>query len=118
MRDDRRRHIDIQEAIEHIEAYAPHGQEAFGREALIQVWMLHYLQIIGEAARGLSEDFKRQHPEVQWDGIIGMRNVLVHRYFGIDKAVVWQVVQTGIPDLKAIISPLGVDQFNDIFRHF
>ncbi|MBI3246259.1 MAG: DUF86 domain-containing protein [Deltaproteobacteria bacterium] len=57
MRDDRERLLDIQEAIARIEKYTVQGQEAFEQEELIQNWIVHHLQIIGEAARSLSPDF-------------------------------------------------------------
>ena len=76
MRDDRVRLLDIQEAIERIEKYARQGHEAFEQEELIQTWIVHHLQIIGEAARTLSCDLKDQHPEMP-SKIIGMRNILV-----------------------------------------
>lgn len=100
MRDDRVRLLDIQEAIERIEKYARQGQEAFEQEELIQTWIVHHLQIIGEAARALSSDLKDQHPEMPWSKIIGMRNLLVHDYFGIDVDVVCAVVERDLPALK------------------
>jgi len=100
MRDDRERLLDVQEAIERIERYTARGQEAFERDELIQTWVIHHLQIIGEAARALSPSFLQQHPEVPWPQIIGMRNILVHHYFGIDVAVVWSVVERDLPLLK------------------
>lgn len=66
MRDDRERLLDIQEAIEQIEKYAARGRETFERDELIQIWILHNLQILGEAARAISADLKQQHPEVSW----------------------------------------------------
>jgi len=100
MRDDRERLLDILEAIERIEKYAAQGQETFERNELVQTWIVHHLQIIGEASRTLSADLKDQHPEVPWSKIIGMRNILVHDYFGIDVDVVWSVVERDLPDLK------------------
>ncbi len=61
---------------------------------------MHYLQIIGEACRSITPDFKSAHSEVSWRQIIGMRNILVHDYFGIDKDVVWGAVERDIPLLK------------------
>jgi uncharacterized protein with HEPN domain len=104
MRDDRRRLLDILEAIEHIERYAARGREAFERDELIQTWILHHLQIIGEAARSLTLEFRKNHAEVDWGRIIGARNVLVHHYFGIDKEVVWRVVEEDLPALKSQIA--------------
>jgi len=106
MRGERVRLLDIQEAIERIEKYATQGQETFEQEELIQTWIVHHLQIIGEAARGLSSDLKNQHPEMPWSKIIGMRNILVHHYFGIDVDVVWAVVERDLPDLKLRIETL------------
>lgn len=100
MRDDRERLLDIQEAIERIEKYAARGRETFERDELIQIWILHNLQILGEAARAISDDFKQQHPEVYWQQIAGMRNILVHDYFGIDASIVWAVVERDLPALK------------------
>jgi len=100
MRDDGERLLDIQEAIERIQKYAERGREAFERDELIQTWILHNLQILGEAARAISADFKQQHPEVSWQQIAGMRNILVHDYFGIDVSIVWEVVERDLPILK------------------
>jgi len=93
MRDDRERLLDIQEAVERIERYTARGREAFEQDELIQTWVLYHLQIIGEAARALSSEFTGQHAEVPWPRILGMRNILVHNYFGIDVAIVWSVVE-------------------------
>lgn len=100
MRDDRERLLDIREAILKIDQYAARGREAAEADELLQVWFLHHLQLIGEAARGLSEDFRLRHPEVPWAVIIAMRNVLVHQYFGIDLEEVWSAVRRDVPVLK------------------
>jgi uncharacterized protein with HEPN domain len=106
MRDDRERLRDIREAIERIEKYAARGREEFARDELIQIWVLYHLQIIGEAARALSAAFTQQHPEVPWPQIVGMRNILVHNYFGIDAAIVWSVVERDLPALKQNLDKL------------
>ena len=62
--------------------------------------MVRHLQVIGEAARTLSQTFREQHSEVPWASIIGMRHVLVHDYFGIDLDIVWRVVNADLPGLK------------------
>jgi uncharacterized protein with HEPN domain len=100
MRDYNERLLDILEAIERIEKYAARGCEAFERDELIQTWIVHHLQIIGEAARALPDSIREKYPEVPWSKIIGMRNILVHTYFGIDVDVVWAVVVNDLPDLK------------------
>jgi len=100
MRDDRERLLDIVEAIQLVEQYSIQGRDAFDHEPLIQVWNVHYLQIVGEAARQLSSDFIQAHPEIPWAQIIAMRNILVHDYFGIDLEEVWSAVEQNIQPLK------------------
>jgi uncharacterized protein with HEPN domain len=100
MRDDRERLLDVLEAIEKIERYASRGRKEFDGDELIQTWIVHHMQIIGEACRSLSQAFRESHPEFPWGEIVGMRNVLVHRYFGVDRQVVWSVVQNDLPRLK------------------
>lgn len=84
MRDDRERLLDITEAIENINKYAARGKDAFRNEELVQTWTLHHLQILGEAAARVSDQFQDNHPDIPWFKIIGMRNILVHDYFRID----------------------------------
>jgi len=106
MRDDRERLLDIQEAIERIEKYAVRGHKAYERNELIQTWVLHHLQIIGEAVRSLSPELVHKHSEIAWSKIVGMRNILVHNYFSIDAAIVWAVIENDLPVLKQQINEL------------
>ena len=64
------------------------------------------VEIIGEAARNITEDFKQVHPEIPWAGIIGQRNVLAHKYFALKHERVWIVVTEYIPDLIDKLKPL------------
>jgi uncharacterized protein with HEPN domain len=88
MRDIRERLRDIQEAIARIERYAIQGRAVFEFDKLIQTWIVHHLQIIGEAATVLPLDVRDQAPATPWRKIVGMRNILVHHYFAIDREVV------------------------------
>jgi len=100
VRDDRERLRHILDAIERIEKYAAKGEKSFRENELIQNWIVHHLQVMGEASRTLSEKFRNAHPEIPWQKIIGMRHVLVHDYFGIDLDIVWRVVTTDLSDFK------------------
>lgn len=100
MRDERERLRDIVEAIEKIEKYASRGKRAFERDELVQTWIIHHLQIIGEAVSRLSDVFRSRHADVPWKEIIGMRNILVHGYFEIDPEIVWTTVERHLPTLK------------------
>ena len=62
MRSERERLLDILEAIERIEKYADEGKVAFESDELIQNWMVHHIEIIGEACRSLSSDFQAEYP--------------------------------------------------------
>jgi len=72
---------------------------------------VHHLQVLGEAAAGVSEGLRERHPEVPWRLVIGMRNQLVHRYFDVDLSVVLQAALSDLPvieaQLNAIIEALG-----------
>ncbi len=103
MRRDRDRLDDIVDAIESIERYLLQGREAFESDELIQVWMLHYLQVIGEAARSTSAEFKNAHQNIPWASIVGFRNLVVHEYFRVDMNVIWDVVNSDLPALKTQI---------------
>jgi len=75
-------------------------RKAFDDDELVRVWILHHLEIIGEACRALSTSFIQSHPDEIWSEAIGFRNVLVHHYFGIDQEAVWAVVERDLPLLK------------------
>jgi len=106
MRSERERLLDILEAIERIEKYAIQGKEAFEEDELIQNWMVNHITMIGEACRSLPDDFQARHAEIPWADIIGMRNILIHHYFGIDLDAVWAVIENDIPELKVEIEVL------------
>jgi uncharacterized protein with HEPN domain len=66
MRDDREWLLDILDAIEKIEKYSSRGRQAYEEDELIQNWILHQLQIIGEALRCISDDFRIEHSDIPW----------------------------------------------------
>ena len=106
MRDDRERLLDMQQAIQQIEKYAPTGTGRVEQNELVYIWILHHLLILGEAARAISAQFKDNHPEIPWSKIGGMRNVLVHHYFGVDVDIVGSVIDHDLPDLKRKIEAI------------
>ena len=71
-----------------------------------QVWVIHHLQIIGEAATKLSERLRAEYPEVPWDQLVGMRHVLVHGYFHVDLDVVWAVLEKDLAPLRQSIETI------------
>jgi uncharacterized protein with HEPN domain len=104
MRSDQDRLRDINEAIERIADKLPCEKEEFIRSDLVQVWVLYHIQIIGEAANGITPEFQVRHPKIPWKDIIAMRHLLVHQYFGIDLEEVWNTARNDLPRLKKEIS--------------
>jgi uncharacterized protein with HEPN domain len=80
--------------------------ERFQCDEVLQNALMHLLQIIGEAARKVSGEFKIAHPEVPWADIVGLRHRLVHEYFRIIPEKVWEAVERDVPGLVSILEPL------------
>lgn len=100
MRDDCLRFRDMAESIRKREKYTAPGKENFVRDELIQVWVVHHLQILGETARGVSNESQRKYSGIPRGKIIGFRNILVHHCFAVDPDQIWAVVEADIPPLK------------------
>ena len=106
VRSERQRLLDALEALERIEKYAAHGRERFDQDELVQTWIIHHLEILGEALARVTAETQRLSPDIPWREITGMRNVLVHGYFGVDLDIVWTVVTDHLPGLKDSITDL------------
>ncbi|MFI5385395.1 MAG: DUF86 domain-containing protein [Fimbriimonadales bacterium] len=99
----------IAECIERIREYTPDGEAGFMRDSKTQDAVIRNLEVIGEAAKRISEQYRSAHPSVPWRGFAGMRDVLIHQYEGVDLAQVWRVVETVLPDLLTHIRELIPD---------
>ena len=82
------------------------GRAAFTDDELAQTAVVRWVEIIGEAARGLTEELRRAHPEVPWRQMVAMRNVLIHGCFDIDVDLVWSVAVNDLPKLAVRIRGL------------
>lgn len=102
---------DIVTAIGKIERYiAGLGREAFLADDKTVDAVVRNIEIIGEAARHVPDDFAAAHPEVPWRRIAGLRNRIVHDYFGLDLEIVWQILQADLPQLKSHLCPTPTGQ--------
>lgn len=93
----------ILDAIGKIESYAGVGKEEFMSTPHWQDATIRNLEIIGEAVKRLSDDFKSRNTNIPWRNIAGLRDVLIHDYMGVDLVNVWNVVQLNLPALKKVI---------------
>ena len=96
----------IQECTARIEQYTQAGRSPFLASTLVQDGVIRNLQTLGQSALKLSEALKFAHPEVDWKNIVGLRNVLVHDYLGVNVARIWEIVERDLPDLKAKVTAI------------
>ena len=106
MRDDTERLQDMLEAIERLEKYTNQGKTVFEQQELIQTWVIYHFQIIGEAARAISQEFKSIHKEIPWRDVSDLRNLIIHEYFRVNLDIIWDIVQNDIPPLKQQIKAM------------
>ena len=97
MNKDHARLLHMQDAMENIEHYAERGE----RSQLVEDAIVRQLQIIGEAARKMSPQFRSSHPEIPWKKIIGLRVIIVHEYMKVESSQIWRTVEDELPTLKA-----------------
>jgi uncharacterized protein with HEPN domain len=100
VKDDRLYVIHIGECLARIVQYVTGGRETFVHSTLIQDAVLRNLQTIGQSVSRLSETWREAHPEIDWRSIIGLRNVLVHDYLGINLERIWDIIERDVPALQ------------------
>jgi uncharacterized protein with HEPN domain len=98
---------DIFEAVNKIERYTKGlNFDAFVGNDMIVDAVVRNLQIIGEAAKNIPEDVRNQHSEIPWKRMIGLRNIAVHEYFGVDLGIIWEIVTKNLPETKPKIKTI------------
>ncbi len=97
---------DILMAVNKIKQYTDQSKDEFYDSELVQVWVIYHLQIIGEAANKLSKNLKKKYPNIPWAEITGLRNIIVHEYFGVDLDEIWGTVEHDLPTLEFGISKI------------
>lgn len=98
---DKQRLLHILDAILEIESYLHNTSLVeFTENSMMRFASIKQIEIIGEAANAISTETRNRFREIEWRQIIGMRNIIVHEYFGIDYVLIWQILKNDIPHLK------------------
>lgn len=88
-----------------------HGKtrQDYDRDSALRLALTHLIQVIGEAARRVSQEFRSRYPQIPWEAIAGMRSKIVHDYMNVDEDIVWDSVMHELPslvtELKQIVPP-------------
>jgi hypothetical protein len=105
---------DIWEALEKVERYiAGMTSEIFEKEDKTVDAVVRNLEIMGEAANRIPDDFKKKHVEVEWSQIVGLRHRIVHEYFRVDTGIIWQIVNRDLPVFKRVIRDIRKELSSD-----
>lgn len=98
---------DIKEAIKRIEDYLSDSTfEKFLKDIKSQDAIVRNLEIIGEAAKGISSELIQKYDKIPWKKLSGMRDRLIHHYFGVNLDIIWEIVKHDLPDLSAEIDKI------------
>lgn len=101
---------DINECITRIKSYTESlDYSSFAGDFKTQDAVVRNLEIIGEAAKSLSDEIKKNYPEIPWRNISGTRDKLIHDYFGVNIDIVWNIAKKEIPNLLPIIGSIMND---------
>ncbi len=96
---------DVLRCIEHVDSYTSKlSFDDFSSNFMVVEACLYNIQVIGEAVNQLADDVKTSNPQIPWTLIKGMRNRLIHEYFGTDLALVWSTIRNDLPGFKAELS--------------
>lgn len=97
----------ILDAIDLIEEYTSElSENEFLSNSMARDAVIRQIEIIGEAARNISDDYRNSYPKVPWGKMIGIRNKIIHEYFNVNFAIVWDTVQDDLPELRKTITSI------------
>ena len=101
---------DILEAMEKIEDYTSGmDYESFIENKLVVDAVIRNLEVIGEAAKNIPVDIREKYSDIPWRGMIGLRNIAIHGYFGVDLGIIWEIISRNLPETKSKIINLLKD---------
>ena len=98
---------DIIQAMNKIEHYTKGmSRKRFMKDELTVDAVVRNLEVIGEAARNIPDSVVEEHSHISWHRMIGLRNILIHQYFGVDKDIVWDIITEDLPKEKPLLESL------------
>ena len=106
MKEDRIYLLHIRDALERICSYTAEGKQAFLVDPRTQDAVIRNLEVVGEAVKNLSERLKTHHSAIPWKRIAGMRDKMIHEYFGVNLQLVWDAIEQEVPRLQQKIAAI------------
>ena len=106
MKEDRTYLLHMRDALGRILSYTAQGKEAFFVDPRTQDAVIRNLEVVGEAVKNLSEGLKASHATVPWKRIAGMRDKMIHEYFGVNLQLVWGAIEQEVPRLQQKIEAI------------
>ncbi len=102
---------DILECIQKIKEYTQKASEReFEKNTEKQDAVIRRIELIGEAVKSISEETRRNYPDIPWREIAGMRDIVIHEYFGVSVGLIWRVARRDIPVLEEQIRKIIKDK--------
>jgi|SRR6187401_782880 len=110
---DKIRLIHAKDAVNKIQDYLGKNKKgSFKKNEMLQDACIRQLQVLGEACNTVTKALQKSHPEIEWAQISGLRNIVVHEYFGVDAEIIWNIIKSDLPPfLKNVI--LIIDSLPD-----
>jgi uncharacterized protein with HEPN domain len=96
----------VRDALASVREYTVSGREGFFASKMVQDAVVRNLEVVGEAVKALVPETRNRAPEMAWRRIAGMRDQLIHHYFGVDLEVVWRVVEVEVEPLLRVVERL------------
>ena len=104
---------DILEAIEKINNYTKNlSFEEFSQNTMIVDAVIRNFEIIGEATKHIPEEIRKSYPEIPWKEMAGMRDKMIHEYFGVDLEIVWKTIKIHLPQILLLLEQV-YDSLNE-----
>lgn len=105
---------DIINAMDKIEKYIKNlDKDSFTDNEMVVDAVLRNLEIIGEAAGNISDDIKNKYSNIPWRRMIGLRNIVIHDYFGVDLNIIWKIIKVNLPETKPLINKVMDNEYNN-----